>query len=216
MAADRDLASGPELRTGLLEGRGGDAAADRALACRIAGGDGEAFDELFQRHRGQVTRIAARFFRGPEVLEEITQEVFVKAYFAMSSYRGETPLAHWLSRIAVNACYDQLRRKRQRPEVRISELAEDTGEFFDRLLAPEGREGGEFWRREESRLTAEKLLSWLSPAERLVLTLMELDGLSVAEVAEVTGWSRTNVKVRAFRARGRLRRILSARGGGKA
>src|SRR5262245_22273072 len=90
-----------------------DTSADRALAVRIVSGDSLAFEEFVERHRNQVIRIVARFFRRSEIIEDVCQDVFLKAYTGMSGYRAEMPLEHWLSRIAVNACYDQLRRQRK-------------------------------------------------------------------------------------------------------
>ena len=188
-----------------------DLAADRRLAGRIVEGDEQAFEELVAIHYAQVARITGRFFRRPEIREELNQDVFVKAYTSMGTYRAEMPLAHWLSRVAVNACYDRLRHARRRPETPVSQLVDEPAEFFERLHAPRGTADGEFWAREDARLCAEQLVSLLAPPERLVLTLMVLEELSAAEVAELTGWSVTNVKVRAFRARGRLRKLLERR-----
>jgi RNA polymerase sigma-70 factor, ECF subfamily len=185
-----------------------DIAADRTLANRILGGDESAFEDLVDRHYGRVSRIAGRFFRQPDTIEEIAQEVFVKAFLSMSTYRAEMPVEHWLSRIAVNACYDQLRRRKRRPETPVSQVTDDSVEFYARLGAPAGSAESAYWAREEARLCAEQLLALLSPPERLVLTLMVLEDLSVAEVADLTGWSTANVKIRAFRARARLRKIL--------
>jgi len=190
------------------DGGGDAAAADRELARRALGGDEEAFADLVNRHAPGVTRIAGRFFRRREVVEEIVQDVFVKAFTSLDSYRGDVPLAHWLSRITVNACYDQLRRKKARPEVSVSEIAEDAPGFLAQLRAPEGSDAAAFWEREEARLTAERLLAMLAPPERLVLTLMVLEDLPVAEVSRLTGWSQSNVKIRAFRARHKLRKLL--------
>jgi RNA polymerase sigma-70 factor (ECF subfamily) len=183
---------------------------DRRLAERIVGGDDEAFEDLVRRHFAQISRITGRFFRRPEVAEDVVQEVFIKAFSSMGTYRAEMPLEHWLSRITVNACYDQLRRSKRRPETPVSEIAEDPAAFYERLRAPEDGATSAYWQREEARLCAEELLGMLAPAERLVLTLMVLEDLSAAEVAKVTGWSIANVKVRAFRARGRLRKLLAA------
>ena len=186
----------------------GQAAADRELARRAGDGSEEAFETLVHRHAPGVTRIAGRFFRRREVVEEIVQEVFVKAFTSLASYRGDVPLSHWLSRIAVNACYDQLRRKKARPEVSVSEIAEDVPGFLEQLRAPEGSDAAAFWEREEARLASERALAMLSPPERLVLTLMVLEELPVAEVSRMTGWSPSNVKIRAFRARHKLRKLL--------
>lgn len=176
---------------------------DRDLVARALSGDGGAFEEVVTAHWAQVARIAGRFFRRPEAVEDVCQEVFVKAWGALPKWKGEVPLAHWLSRIAVNACYDELRRKR--PEGSLEAMAEGSPHALDRLLAGESPEDAE-----AARVTAAQLLARLAPAERLVLTLTVLEELPVKEVARLTGWSQTNVKVRAFRARARLRKSLAA------
>lgn len=180
-------------------------AEDRLLAGRILEGEEGAFEVLVKRCHKQVARISGRFFRRPEIVEELTQEIFVKAFIGMKGYRAEMPLEHWISRIAVNVCYDQLRRKRQRPETVISQMVEEPGEFYDRLQM---EDAGNYWERENVRLYAEQLLAKLSPEERIVLTLMVLEDLPVADVARLTGWSVANVKIRAFRARARLRKLV--------
>jgi RNA polymerase sigma-70 factor (ECF subfamily) len=182
---------------------------DRRLVRRVLDGDQEAFTLLVRRHQRHVARIAGRFFRQRETAEDVAQDVFLKAFQALPGYRGEVPMEHWLARIAVNACYDQLRRQRRGREIAVSQIAENVPEFWERLAAPDAADEGGFWRREDARLSAERALALLSPADRLVLTLMVLDELSVREVARLTGWSAANVKVRAFRARRRLRRLLA-------
>jgi RNA polymerase sigma-70 factor (ECF subfamily) len=201
-----DLSTGGEVSDDAA--RRHDTAADRQLAGRILAGDDTAFEDLVGRNYGRVARIAGRFFRQYDVVEEIAQEVFVKAFVSMSTYRAEMPLEHWLSRIAVNACYDQLRRRQRRPETAVSQIVDDPADFYARLGAPPGGAESGYWDREEARLCAEQLLALLSPPERLVLTLLVLEDLSVSEVAALTGWSAANVKIRAFRARGRLRKML--------
>ncbi len=186
--------------------------ADRLLAGRILAGEEDAFAELVGRTHRHVARIAGRFFRRREIVEEVVQEVYVKAFVGMSGYRAIVPFEHWLARVAVNACYDQLRRRRARPELSLADVTEDQGEFFERLV---GADDDGFWRREEARLTAERLLAALAPPERLVLTLLVLEELSVRDVAELTGWSSANVKVRAFRARRKLRAALARAARGK-
>jgi RNA polymerase sigma-70 factor (ECF subfamily) len=174
---------------------------DARLVARALDGDDAAFAELARRSYPRVARIAGRFFRQPDVVEEIAQEVYVKAFVALGSWQGQVPLERWLARIAVNACYDELRRRRR------------TGPVSSTLV--ENRVGDpDLWEREETRLWAEEVLARLPAAERLVLTLTVLEDLSVAEVAEITGWSKVNVKVRAFRARRRLRQLLAADPGG--
>ena len=182
-------------------------AADRRLAERIAGGDEAAFDELVERHFARVAGIAGRFFRQPDAAEEIHQEVFLKAFISIGSYRGEVPLEHWLSRIAVNACYDALRRSRRRPETPIESVADPAADSPG--PDAEAGDGASFWRQEQARIAADEMLAMLQPAERLVLTLMVLEDRSAADVADLTGWSVVNVKVRAFRARRKLKAMLA-------
>ena len=176
---------------------------DVRLVRRLRGGDQAAFEELVGRAWPRVARIAGRFFRQADAIDDIAQEVFVKAYVGLESWEARVPLEHWLTRIAVNACYDELRRRR-------------------RTTGREGREPAaelsgdpHVWEREETRLWAAQVLAQLPPAERLVLTLTVLEDLSVAEVAEMTGWSKVNVKVRAFRARRRLKKLLDAEPGSR-
>ena len=139
----------------------------------------------------------------------------MKAYGAMAGYRGEVPLAHWLSRITVNACYDKLRRQRSRPEISFSQLGSDSQERDGSGVPFEGNDGSVHWQREEARLDAEKILAKVPPADRLVLTLMVLEGMTVAEVSAITGWSVANVKIRTFRARNRVRKLMTGNATGR-
>lgn len=186
---------------------------DRRLAREIGAGNEAAFEGLVTRLSPRVFQIAGRYFRQRETVEEIAQDVFLKAFANISSYRGEMPLSHWISRITVNACYDTLRRRQSRPESLESDLSfGEDGEragFLDQLGA-RSPASDSYWEKENARLMAEQLLSRLSSAERIVLSLLVLEDLSVAEVAKLTGWSRANVKIRAFRARNRLRKILES------
>jgi len=186
-------------------------AGDRLLASRVVAGDDDAFAEVVRSHHALVVRIAGRFFRHADVIEDVEQEVFVKAHGAFAGYRGEVPIGHWLSRITVNACYDQLRRRRSRPEVAFSQL----GPGGDDAPPFAGDDGMRHWRDEEARIDAENLLGRVSAADRTVLTLLVLEGLTVAEVAGLTGWSVANVKIRAFRARNRIRALLAEPAAGR-
>jgi RNA polymerase sigma-70 factor (ECF subfamily) len=184
--------------------------ADAALVARVLGGADEAFAELFARHRRRVARIAGRFFRRPEQIEEVLQESFTKAFFALSDFssRREESFAAWLARIAFNVCYDELRRQRRRPESALADISEEEAAALAHRLRAEA-EGGGVESAAVSRDLAEKLLARLAPEDRLVLVLLEVEGLSVAEIAGALGWSSAKVKVRAHRARASLRRALS-------
>jgi len=180
---------------------------DDVLVAAAAAGDEGAFEQLFERHRRQVARIAGRFFAQREQIEEIIQDSFTKAYFALNTYHGTHPASFkaWLTQIAVNCCYDQLRRMRRRPEQGFGDVEEsEAQEFAAQLRSPPKDVETDL----VSRDLAVKLLSRLSADDRLVLTLLDVEGFSVAEIAEVTNWSISKVKVRAHRARAHLRRIM--------
>lgn len=182
---------------------------DAELVARARAGDEPSFEELFNRHRRRVALIASRFFQRREQIEEIVQESFMKAYFALADFSGseETAFASWLARIAFNACYDELRRTRRRPENTASELSDDDrSSLRERLLVEATGPDAETVMIE--RDLAQKLLARLSPEDRLVLVMLNVEELSVADIAGLTGWSASKVKVRAHRARAHLRRIL--------
>jgi len=157
-------------------------------------GDDEAFATLVGRYRSRVFGIAARFARNDHELDDVCQEVFIKAFHNLGKYRAEAPFEHWLSRIAVRACYDLLRKTRHdRENVTLDGIdirVEDN-------VAP---------------ARAKEILDWalakLAEEERLVITLLEIEEKTVKVIAELTGWSEANVKVRAFRARQKLKEIL--------
>jgi RNA polymerase sigma-70 factor (ECF subfamily) len=167
---------------------------DERLIQSTLAGDDEAFAELVRRHKRKVFGIASRFARNDHELDDICQEIFVKAYQKLKSFRGEAPFEHWVSRIAVHTCYDFLRKTRHdRENVSLDGIEIGTS---DNVSA---RDAAEVLQRAMVRLSAD---------ERLVITLLELEEKSVHETAELTGWSESNVKVRAFRARQALKKIL--------
>lgn len=181
--------------------------ADAELATLARDGDEAAFEELFRRHRRRVALIAARFFRQREQVEEVVQESFTKAFFALSEFANgrDASFAAWLARIAFNVSYDELRRQKRRPEGALEELTEEeTATLAERLRG----DGADAESAAVSRDLAAKLLARLSPEDRLVLVMLDVEGLSVAEIANLMKWTGSKVKVRAHRARAHLRRVL--------
>jgi RNA polymerase sigma-70 factor (ECF subfamily) len=182
---------------------------DDELVAAARAGDESAFTKLFERHRHLVSRLGYRFFPRREQVEEIIQESFIKAYFALDDYQGgnEKSFVSWLSRITVRACYDELRRVRRRSESNIGDLSEDEVAYLNerlRDLSASGNvEGAAI-----SRDLATKLLARLRPDDRLILTLLKQEELSIAEIADLTGWSAAKVKMRSHRAQHGLRRLL--------
>lgn len=180
---------------------------DETLAEAARDGDHAAFDQIFERHRRRVARLAARFFNRPERVEEILQEVFTKVYFSLDAYspdRGHS-FGAWLTRVTINACYDELRRARRRPESSITDMTADEADWLhSQLQSKRGNAESALI----SRDLANKLLARLSAEDRLVLTLLDAEELTVAEIAVVMGWKISKVKVRAHRARHALRKVL--------
>jgi len=182
--------------------------ADDELVAAVLAGDEAAFELLFERYRRSVARLAYRFFYRREEVEDIVQESFANAYFALSAYRGghEKSFIAWLSRITVRTCYDAMRRSR-RAENMLSELSKDE----EMTLAAKLRDAGRVSDIETaaiSRDLAAKLLQLLEPEDRLVLTLLNGADLSVGEISQLTGWSASKIKMRAHRARKALQRVL--------
>lgn len=182
--------------------------ADDELVRAVLAGDEAAFALLYERHRRLVTRLAYRFFYRREQVEDIVQESFTGAYFALGAYRGgqERSFIAWLSRITVRTCYDALRRSKRNESV-MSELSEEEEALLAEKLRSSGT-GGDIESKAISRDLAAKLLERLEPDDRLVLTLLSIADLSVAETAQFTGWSVPKVKMRAHRARKALQRVL--------
>lgn len=167
---------------------------------RVLRGDIDQFADLIVRHRDHVLKIVQGHVPADHVAE-VAHDVFVRGYRSLAGYRGEVPFEHWLSRLAVRTCYDYWRTN-QRADVPVSALTEDQAGWLDRALASESDEQ---FREQRDRQDALEVLAWalaqLSPEQRLVLTLVSLEGRSVREVADLLGWTVVNVKVRCHRAR---------------
>ncbi len=174
------------------------------------GGDEAAFETLLLKHHRRVYSIARRFFRTRETVEDIVQETFSKAFFSLATYKRGAAFEHWLAKIAVNNCYDELRRRKKRSESLITELSTDEESWLQGKLSQSAFEI--HFNEREKGIAAEisaKLLSGLSPEDRLVLTLLHAENNSVKEIAQITGWSEAKVKIRAFRARHSMRRAFA-------
>ena len=182
---------------------------DVELVRSVRAGDESAFEELFLRHRRRVSLIASRFFRQREQIEEVVQESFTKAYFALDDFSNqqESSFAAWLARIAFNSCYDELRRLKRRPESLLSNVSDEEAAWLKEQVRDVGA-GHDIEVATIARDLAGKLLARLSAEDRMVLVMLDVEGLSVAEIAKSINWSTSKVKVRAHRARVSLRRVL--------
>lgn len=184
-------------------------ALDDALVRDACAGDDSAFEQIFERHKKRIARVAGNFFNRREKIEDVVQEAFTKIFLALNDYSPQegASFTAWISRIATNCCYDELRRINRRPEDKTNAPNDDELEWLNNsvLFSDDGRD---VEAKVISRDLANKLLARLKPDDRLILTLMAVDEMPIVEIAKVTDWSVAKVKVRAHRARASLRRIL--------
>ena len=182
-------------------GEEADKRTDEELVEAANRGDDEAFRLLVVRHKRRVIRLASRFFTDLYELDDVCQEVFIKAYEHLGTYRREAPFEHWLTRITVNACHDALKKaKPRRGHLPLEDLSIEIGD---------PRPGDEYAaRRAYEVLTT--ALARLKPDERLIVTLLGLEEKTIQEIGGLTGWSEGNIRVRAHRARQALKKILEA------
>lgn len=172
-------------------------------------GDDSAFAEIVRRYSPRVFSFASRFFRQRSQVEDAAQEVFLKAFTELGSFEGRGSMEGWLTRITTNTCLNILRSLKRRPELRSSDLNEDEQEWLDNKMA---RLAGERHRSDEHGLVAadlaEKVLTTLPTEDQMVLTMIDGEEATVKEVVEATGWSESKVKVKAFRARKKMREAI--------
>jgi RNA polymerase sigma-70 factor (ECF subfamily) len=177
---------------------------DRFLVEQVQQGDQRAFETLLQKHQRRVLSLIGHTIRQPNEVEDLAQQVFLKVYTALPKFDFRAEFSTWLYRITVNECYDHLRRQRALKsyggnEIQVGELVD-----LDRLSAKRSRPGENPARQAELKQVVEILFSRLSAEERLLLTLRELEGYSMEEIATVMDLKENTVKVRLFRARKRL------------
>ena len=180
-----------------------DVRTDEELGGIVGGGDVDCFEELITRYQSRVFGMARKYFRNESDAEDVVQTIFTKTFQKLSSYKGTAPFEHWFMRLSVNTCYDALRRKRTRPDQTISDMLFDDESWQDRLgNIPDASDRVGL---EEARELVYTVLGQISDRARIVLTLQELEGRTIKEIAEITGWSESLVKVQAFRARKEMR-----------
>lgn len=137
--------------------------------------------------------------------EDLVQDIFAKVFSRLHQYRGQMPLEHWVARVAVNTCRNAWRALQVRPEVRWADLSEDEAQTLTAALHTEETPVGDTVAALD---LVDKLLSTLSPEDRLIIVLLDMEERGVAYISQLTGWSQPMIKVRAFRARRKLRRQL--------
>ena len=183
---------------------------DRELVRRAQQGDAEAFEVLVRKHQGRVFAVAGGILRNREDVEDIAQQVFAKAYFSLKKFDQRAAFSTWLYKITVNECWDLLRKKKVRPLVYESELSEEQAVMY---LATEEKsdQGPDVSEQLEVRQQLEQWLDCLEERDRAMLTLKEIQGFTVEEIAEILGINGNTVKVRLFRARQRVAQVIRRR-----
>ena len=173
---------------------------------RVREQDQAAARDLVEHLYPLVLRIVRAHLPRRVAEEDLAQEVFLKMFSRLAQFRGNVPFPHWVSRIAVTTCIDHLRAQKRRPELRWADLSETEAEVLDNVLTNENEPMA------NDALAAhelvEKLLAQLKPDDQLVIRLLDLEQKSVAEIAELTGWGQSMIKVRAFRARRKLQNLF--------
>ena len=169
--------------------------------------DDEAARALVQQLYPLVAKIVRAHRPRRTAEEDLCQMIFIRVFQKLSQFSGKVPLEHWVSRIAVNICLNQIESEKVRPELRHADLSEEERAVVENLatsseeLAPD--------QRFASRQLVEHLLAALKPVERLAIDLLYLQGRSVNEIRKITGWSVALIKVRAFRARQKMKDQLA-------
>ena len=181
---------------------------DAEIVSQVLDGSVNAFESLLIRHKDLVLKIVKKHVPY-DAVEETTQEVFVRIYESLQTYKGKSEFRHWVSSISVRTCYDYWRKAYRSREVPMSSLTEKHQRWLEQVISEESEHALE---GKGSQEEARELLDWalgkLSAEDRTVLELVYLEGLSSKEAAEALGWSVANVKVRTFRSRRKLKKLL--------
>lgn len=189
---------------------------DRELVVQAQKGVTAAFEQLVLRHQQRVTAVVGGILRRREDIEDVAQQVFLKAYVSIRRFDMRSAFSTWLYKIAVNECWDYLRKKKVRPLSYEADLSEEQARHVEQFVSS-GIEAGNPGERAELREIVERLLSDLNEQDRMMLILKEAQGFAVEEIGQMTGLNVNTVKVRLFRARRRLatnyRRRISRTGG---
>ena len=175
------------------------------LIQRVKDGETACFEVLIEKYQPRIFATARKYARRDSEIEDIVQEVFIKAFQKLHTFRAEAPFEHWLMRLAVRTCYDFLRSHKKNRESHFSEITDEDSSFLDRYINDPHPGADE---ANAAKALIHKILGQLSPPARMVITLQEIEGKSVKEISALTGWSLSLVKVRAFRARKEMRKLL--------
>jgi RNA polymerase sigma-70 factor (ECF subfamily) len=181
---------------------------DAAVIRRVLDGDVDFFEHLLNRHRSRVFGIVSRHVP-PEEIEEVAHDVFIRAFKSLAGFRHESNFQHWLSSIAVRTCHDFWRSRYRSREVTISGLSQSHQKWLEHVIAEESSAS---FSDEINRKETGEILRWalrqLPEKDKTVLELIYFQEHSIKEAAKLLGWTQTAVKVRSFRSRQKLQKIL--------
>src|SRR5471030_2183591 len=165
-------------------------------------GDEAAAEELIRHLFPVISKIVRTHLPRRDDEKDLVQEILMKTFAKLHQYKGDAPITHWVSRLALTTCLDRLRAQKIRPEVRVIDLTPDESEVFDAAwLTGSSPDAGEAI---AARDLVDKILSFLSPEERSLILMVDLEGRSLQEISDATGWSVSKIKMRLFRVRPRL------------
>jgi len=179
------------------------AADERQLIRSAQKGDKAAFEVLVQRHQHRVFAVARGILKRQEDVEDIAQQVFVKAYFSLKRFDQRAAFSTWLYKITVNECWDLLRKRKARPLIYEADFSEEQSRLFS-ATEQQADSGPDTSERMAMRQRLDNMLAQLDERDRAMLVLKEVEGFSVEEIAETLGLNANTVKVRLFRARRRI------------
>lgn len=201
-----DLRTNAHIPTIDLKNEG--VATDDTLVQAVLDGDESAFSEIFNRYKMPVTRTVGRFFRERSDVEEMVQQSFTKSYFSLKKYRGrvDRSFAAWITRITINVCYDEFRRRQRKGESLFSEMNDQENDYVS--MVADGRQLSCVDSLVGSQL-AEKILASLDPEDRVAMTLVYSEEFSIDEAAHFIGITTSSLKSRLFRCRNHIKRRFS-------
>lgn len=181
---------------------------DCELIARCRQGDAAAFEELVGRYQQQVINIVYHYIGNRSDVEDIAQKIFIKIYFSIPKFDLERPFVPWLYRISINQCYDELRRLRRGKTYTFSELSLEDNESIEKLIArnentPNPEEGNN-----DKQELLQRLLDQLSDRHRKVIVLRDIEGIPYSEIAAILKCSEQAARLKVFRARNRLKKIV--------
>lgn len=182
---------------------------DSELISLAAQRDETAFAEIVRRFSPRVFRFAARFFHRHSLVEEAAQEVFLKIFTQITSFDGRGSLEGWITRITINTCINLLRSAKRQPELTISDLTDDETTWLEnKIYSASATQHQDAEQKLIATDLINRVMETLPPEDKLVLMMVDGEGASIKEVAAMTGWGESKVKVKAFRARRRMREAV--------